>query len=338
MSQGAQEPSPAKWLFGICVMISGIVLAVHGAFASENWTTTLVKRHVPLLDIVAGGLMLYIGCKLSQGFARERRQFYDTLFEFHSARRAAEQIGDEAAFVNACDRLSQLEMDQGDFKSAEIHCNEILATKLSNLPENRHMVVGIYLRLARIKAEMSQGSEVETWLVKMREGSTALPELEQLQLEIETGIIFSILRRLDDAQRVLSSCLETAARLDAKREVGAILHELGMLSRERGDFKEAEDHFLRALNSKHGNEEEVNSTYSELGHCLSLQGRFLEAGQAFITSYEIAKREEAVYSMDRAYQNFNVNWKRAPVADRTVLEELWRNAGLGRLPASSRRK
>src|SRR5260370_42535444 len=111
MSKRAQEPSPVRWLFGVCVIICGIVLGVHGAFASEDWTTKLVQRHVPLLDIVAGGFMLYIGSKISQGFARERKQFYNTLFEFHNARRAAEQIGDEAAFLNAFDRLSHIELD-----------------------------------------------------------------------------------------------------------------------------------------------------------------------------------------------------------------------------------
>jgi len=103
-----------------------------------------------------------------------------------------------------------------------------------------------------------------------------------------------------------------------------------------GQLGEGQNWFLKALSvfEKVGDDHRAAASCSGLGALAGQRGDLLESGRWLVRAVRTLLHTSDPHEAGRNARNFRVTYDRANGGERKELERMWREAGLGDLPAA----
>ena len=145
---------------------------------------------------------------------------------------------------------------------------------------------------------------------------TALEEAEKLAMDNHFAALNQALaifaqnqRDFVTARRLFQHQADYGKKRSDYESEAAAYHQLGRIAEEQRDFAQAEQWYKKALaiKEKQGDEHGAAITYAQLGLLAEIQEHFLDAGQWTIKAVNVFMRNNDLFSVEKAKQQFLFN-------------------------------
>ena len=266
--------------------------------------------------------------------AQEQRDFAAAEQWYRKSLAIKEKQGNEHGAASTYHQLGISAQEQRDFAAAEQWYRKSLA--IEEKQGNEHGAAITYHQLGISAQEQRDFAAAEQWYRK----SLAIEEKQGD--EHGAASTYHQLGRIAQEQRDFAAAEQwyrKSLAIEEKQgnEHGAAItyHQLGISAQEQRDFAAAEQWYRKslAIKEKQGNEHGAASTYGQLGNLRTATGAHLSAGDAFVEAMRRFVEVRDGYNASRIPHNFSRLANGAPADVRKQLEDLWREAGFGELPA-----
>jgi len=265
--------------------------------------------------------------------AQLRRDFAGAEAWYRKSLAIKEKLGDEHGAASTYHQLGIIAQVRRDFAGAEAWYRKSLAIKEKLGDE--HGAASTYHQLGTVARERGDFAGAEAWYRKSLAIEEKLgDEHGAASTYHQLGTVAQVRRDFVAAEAWYRKSLAIDEKLGDEHGAAKTYHELGRVAEERGDFAGAEAWYRKslAIDEKLGDEHGAAMTYGQLGILAALQAHFVESGQWLIKAIPIFHRANDPRAVRQTVDNFLVSYQRAPAADKTKLEALWKEAGLGPMP------
>jgi putative nucleotidyltransferase with HDIG domain len=164
---------------------------------------------------------------------------------FEVARDRALHAGDHALFAMIVQNLGNIASVRGDFEGARAHFGVSLD---SFRRQGMEGYAGLLLNnMGLLYTDHGRWQEAErAYAAALASAQRAEDLPTRIMIDVNRAGLWIARRDFDRAREACDAASEPAARVGDERALGEIEKHLGVIARERGDFRAAEDHLRRA--------------------------------------------------------------------------------------------